>query len=58
VNALAGELNQLHAVLAPLAAAEHEISGLGHLFGRHHLTREETAPQPPPGGSPASPAGA
>lgn len=39
VNALVNELNQLRGVLAPLAAAERDISGLGHLFGRRQATR-------------------
>jgi uncharacterized protein YoxC len=36
VNALVKELNGLLAVLAPVSAAEHEVSRLGHLFGRRH----------------------
>jgi len=48
VNALVKELNGLLAVLAPVAAAEREVSGLGHLFGRRHETR-------PPAGGPEPP---
>ena len=52
VNALVKELNGLLAVLAPVAAAEHEVSRLGHLFGRKHAT------PPPSPMSPGNPPGA
>lgn len=54
VNALVKELNGLLGVLAPVAAAEHEASRLGHLFGRRHAqpTVETALPPPPPPGAP------
>jgi ABC-type transporter Mla subunit MlaD len=51
VNALVKELNGLLAVLAPVAAAEHEVSRLGHLFGRRHAQ----APAATPTSAPSAP---
>lgn len=58
VNALVKELNGLLGVLAPVAAAEHEVSRLGHLFGRRHVqepaSTQTSAPGAPQGDPPPS----
>jgi hypothetical protein len=47
VNALVRELGGLLGVLAPLGAAEHEVSRLEHLFGRRRAERQARPPEPP-----------
>lgn len=49
VNSLVNELNGLLAVLAPLAAAEHEVTRVERLFGRRRRAEAPVAPpvEPP-----------
>lgn len=49
---LTDQLNDLLAVVAPLASAEREVSRVEHLFGRR---RRAEPPPPPPEGQPPSP---
>jgi chromosome segregation ATPase len=55
VNALVEEIHALNCTLKPVAAAERDLSRLGHLFGHRHAVGETTAetqaPIEPPAGS-------
>jgi methyl-accepting chemotaxis protein len=44
VNRLTAQMAELNQVLAPLAAAERDVSRLEHLFGRHRHGRPDDAP--------------
>jgi hypothetical protein len=48
VTRLTDQLNALMELTAPLAAAEHEVSRIEHLFGRHRHERDAPPPPEPP----------